>query len=76
MKLFVLNFEAEPDSRRGENSPNISRVSGVLPYGIIPTPPNVRPDPPGRTVVVGALVVVVVVGISVSKSSPLYVAQQ
>lgn len=59
-----------------ENSLNISRVSSVRRYGIIPTPPNVRLDTLGRTVVVGALVVVVVVGMSVTNSSPLYVAQQ
>lgn len=51
-------------------------MSGVFPYAIMLTPPFVRPDTLGRTVVVGALVVVVVVGISVSNSSPLYMAQQ
>lgn len=76
MKLFALKFVPEPDARMRENSPNISRLSGIRPCVIIPPPPNVRLATLGRTVVVGALVVVVVVGISVLNSSPLYVAQQ
>lgn len=72
----MLNSVAKSNGRMRENSLNISRVSEILFFAPPPSLPKFRPDAPGRTVVVGAGVVVVVVGISVSNSSPRYVAQQ